>query len=207
MPVNLFRLIDPPEATELPARVPPPPAVVPPAEPGWVVYHPRYRSYLRRVGVTSGQAGYDLPGEVVSGHADRHVVRVELPGKVCYLKREHTVSVRAKWRNWLAGSGPVSRAAREAATLAALEARRLPGPQWLAHGADARGRAFLLVEELPRATELRTLVGDTTLSAKSRRRILADTAASLAELHAAGDRKSTRLNSSHSTLSRMPSSA
>ncbi len=192
MPVNLFRLIDPPEATAVAPRVPAPRSAAPPAdEPvpaafGWVVYHPRYRSYLRRVGVESGQAGYDLPGEVVSGHADRHVVRVELPGKVCYLKREHTASLRARWRNWLAGSGPVSRAAREAATLAALEARRLPGPQWLAHGADARGRAFLLVEELPRAAELRTLLADTTLSATSRRRILADTAASLAELHAAG---------------------
>ncbi len=194
MPVNLFRLIDPPEATVVAARVPAPRFAAPPAsagsEPvaadGWVAYHPRYRSYLRRVGVTSGQAGYDLPGEVVSGHADRHVVRVELPGKVCYLKREHTASRRARWRNWLAGFGPASRAAREAATLAALEAHRLPGPQWLAHGADAAGRAFLLVEELPRATELRTLLADTTMSAKTRRRILTDTAASLAELHAAG---------------------
>ena len=185
MPVNLFRLIDPPEATALAARIDAPPAPVESAG-GWIAYHPRYRSYLRRVGVGSAQAGYELPGEVVSGHADRHVVRVELPGKVCYLKREHTASLRARWRNWLAGSGPVSRAAREAATLAALEARRLPGPQWLAHGADALGRAFLLVEELPRATELRTLLADTMLSAKSRRRVLTDTAASLAELHAAG---------------------
>lgn len=182
MPVNLFRLIDPADANEFAGLPAAPPAVAD----GWVVYHPRYRSYLRRVGVTSGQAGYDLPGEVVSGHADRHVVRVELPGKVCYLKREHTASLRARWRNWLAGSGAVSRAAREAATLAALESRRLPGPQWLAHGADARGRAFLLVEELPRATELRTLLADTTMLAKSRRRVLTDTATSLAELHAAG---------------------
>jgi len=185
MPVNLFRLIDPPEATEF-VRAPAAPAAEPVAADGWVVYHPRYRSYLRRVGVVSGQAGYDLPGEVVSGHADRHVVRVELPGKVCYLKREHTASRRARWRNWLAGFGPVSRAAREAMTLAALEAARLPGPQWLAHGHDALGRAFLLVEELPRAAELRALLADMTLSAKLRQRILADTAVSVAELHAAG---------------------
>ena len=183
MPVNLFRLIDPPAATELAsART----AESAPVAAGWITYHPRYRSYLRRVGVASGPAAYDLPGEVVSGHADRHVVRVELPGKVCYLKREHTASLRAKCRNWREDFGPVSRAAREAATLAALEGRRLPGPQWLAHGEDARGRAFLLVEGLPRATELRTLLADAVLSPNRRRQILADTAASLAELHAAG---------------------
>jgi len=182
MPVNLFRLIDPPDATEF-ARVP---AASPAPADGWVVYHPRYRNYLRRVGVTSGRAGYELPGEVVSGHADRHVLRVELPGKVCYLKREHTASRRAKGRNWLAGFGPVSRAAREASTLAALEAARLPSPQWLAHGEDAAGRAFLLVEELPRATELRTLLGDGTLSPAARRRLLSNAAGSLAALHAAG---------------------
>ena len=192
MPVNLFRLIDPPEATVIAARIPasrlgvlsPPAAERADAGGGWIVYHPRYRAFLRRVGVASGQAAYDLPGEVVSGHADRHVVRVELPGKACYLKREHTASRRAKWRNLLAGFGPVSRAAREAATLHALEAGRLPGPQWLAHGEDARGHAFLLVEELSRSTELRTLIGDNAVSAKYRRRILTDIAMSLADLHA-----------------------
>jgi hypothetical protein len=194
MPVNLFRLIDPPEVTVIAARIPAsrPGRVGPPAVErtdtggGWIVYHPRYRAFLRRVGVASGRAAYDLPGEVVSGHADRHVVRVELPGKACYLKREHTASRRAKWRNLFAGFGPVSRAAREAATLNALEARRLPGPQWLAHGEDARGHAFLLVEELCRSTELRALIGDDAVSVESRRRISTDIAASLADLHAAG---------------------
>ena len=194
MPVNLFRLIDPPEATIIAARIPvarlgqvgPPAVERTDTGGGWIVYHPRYRAFLRRVGVASGQAAYDLPGEVVSGHADRHVVRVELPGKACYLKREHTASRRAKWRNLLAGFGPVSRAAREAATLGALEARRMPGPQWLAHGEDARGHAFLLVEELSRSTELRALIGDDTVSVKSRRRISTDIAVSLTDLHAAG---------------------
>ena len=197
MPVNLFRLIDPPaapEATVIAARIPAsrfgvssPPAVErTDAGGGWIVYHPRYRAFLRRVGIASGQAAYDLPGEVVSGHADRHVVRVELPGKACYLKREHTASRRAKWRNLVAGFGPVSRAARETATLNELEAGRLPGPQWLAHGEDARGHAFLLVEELSRATELRSLIADNAVSAKSRRWISSDIAVSLAALHAAG---------------------
>ena len=36
----------------------------------------------------------DLPGEIVSGHPDRHVARVEVDGRVCYLKRQHRVGWR-----------------------------------------------------------------------------------------------------------------
>jgi hypothetical protein len=123
---------------------------------------------------------------VVSGHADRHVVRVELRAgsgsRVAYLKREHTDSLRWKLRNWVAGFGWVSRCEREAKTLSALEAAGLPGPQWLACGTDARGRAFLLVDELAGATELPTLLADGTDLCRLAERI----GTTLGELHAAG---------------------
>jgi tRNA A-37 threonylcarbamoyl transferase component Bud32 len=203
MPVNLYRLIDPPEPAAVVSgrvtvadfagrpRFTLPDAPQPVAtEGGWIVTHPRYRAFLDRVGVTTGEAGYTLPGEVVSGHADRHAVRVVLragsAAKVCYLKREHTAGRLARLRHRVAGLGSVSRAAREAMTLQALEELRLPGPQWLAHGEDSAGRAFVLVEGLSRAVELRTLVSDTATSPTMRRAVAGAIAVSLADLHAAG---------------------
>ena len=40
--------------------------------------HPRYAAWLARCGITSADTALSLTGEVVSGHTDRHVVRVEL---------------------------------------------------------------------------------------------------------------------------------
>jgi len=126
---------------------------------------------------------------VVCGHADRHVVKVELrSGAVsrgAFLKREHVVARRAKVRNWLAGSGRVSRAEREARTLQRLEGLGLPGPQWLAYGEDARGRAFLLVEELQGAVPLRQLFDDAVLSPDECRVLAERLGRVLAECHAA----------------------
>lgn len=145
---------------------------------GWVEVHPDFADRL--AGATAAEL-LELPGEVVSGHADRHVVRVELAGwdRALYLKRQHHVTWRERLRQWVAGFGWVSRCGREAELLTQLEAAGLPAPRWVAHGEDAAGRAFLLVEELGDAVELRRAVNDTTLSPS----VLAR---AVAAVHAAG---------------------
>ena len=68
MPVNLYRLIDPPAGTTVVVgRIPvsdfagrprfsQPDTPTPVAnEGGWIVTHPRYRAFLERVGVTTGE--------------------------------------------------------------------------------------------------------------------------------------------------------
>ena len=61
--------------------------------------NPRYRVWFRRQGWFTPEAFLDWPGEVCSGHPDRHVRRVELPRESApvsaYLKREH----RVPWRD------------------------------------------------------------------------------------------------------------
>ena len=155
---------------------------------GKFVVHPRYAAWLARCGVTSADTALSLVGEVVSGHTDRHVVRVDLrSGAGCrtgYLKREHVAGVRWRAKNWAAGFGWVSRCEREGTTLAALEAAGLPGPQWLAHGEDANGRAFLLVDDLAGAVDLLTLLRDQP--AGDKRELATRIGTALAELHAAG---------------------
>src|SRR5437868_1628787 len=79
---------------------------------------------FRRWGLTDPTTVFDLPGEVVSGHADRHVVRVRLgqgPRRLAaYLKREHRVRLRDRLSALWHGFGAVSLAEREAQTLARL---------------------------------------------------------------------------------------
>ncbi len=155
---------------------------------GRIVFHPRYRAWLQKCGLNSAADVRALRGEVVCGHADRHVVKVELGSgisfRATYLKREHVVGRRAKFRNWLAGFGWISRAAREAATLGRLEKLGLPGPQWLAHGEDAQGRAFLLIEELADAVPLREFLADTGVSPDERNLLAERLGRALAECHA-----------------------
>jgi tRNA A-37 threonylcarbamoyl transferase component Bud32 len=136
--------------------------------------------------LTTAAAFLDLPGEVVSGHPDRHVARVEVAGRACYLKRQHRVGRRERLRQWLAGFGWSSRSEREVVLLQQLEAAGFACPQWVAHGEDGRGRAFLLVEELAGAVELRRLLSDNRLSPDDRRRLAERLGQAVAELHAAG---------------------
>lgn len=115
---------------------------------GTVVFHPRYQSWLRKLGLDSVSAIWQSAGEVVSGHASRHVCRIPLTqGRSLFLKREHTIGWRIRLRNRLAGFGPISRSEREAITLQYLDQIGLPVPSWLAYGTTGDGRAFLLLDE------------------------------------------------------------
>ena len=123
---------------------------------GWAEVHPDFA--VRLAGATATEL-LELPGEVVSGHPDRHVVRVELPGwdRALYLKRQHRVTWRERLRQWRDGFGWRSRCGREVELLKQLDTAGLPSPRWVAHGEDGSGRAFLLVEELTDHVELRSL--------------------------------------------------
>ncbi len=158
-----------------------------PGEPGGTLtVRPAFAARLARVGLNTASAFLDLPGEVVSGHPDRHVVRVELPGVgACYLKRQHVVGWREKLRNRRAGFGWVSRCEREVAILQQLDAAGLPAPRWAAFGTH-RGRAFLLVEEVPGATDLRRILSDNALSLTDRRQLATNLGGALAAAHTAG---------------------
>ena len=89
-------------------------------------------------------------------------------------------------KNWRAGFGWVSRCEREAITLAQLEQQKLPGPQWLAYGHDARGRAFLLVDEIAHASDCRVVATRVSLTATQRRSLIEKTATTIASFHNAG---------------------
>ncbi|VTT97343.1 hypothetical protein : Lipopolysaccharide core heptose(I) kinase OS=Pseudomonas bauzanensis GN=CF98_17255 PE=3 SV=1: Kdo [Gemmataceae bacterium] len=150
--------------------------------------NPAFAERFHALGIDTAAGFLELAGEVVSGHPDRHVVRVELPGFAAafYLKRQHAVTWRERLRNWAAGFGRVSRCEREATVLKQLQASGLPGPRWVAVGADGRGRAFLLVEEVAGAPDLRAALGDSGLSPAARH-VLADRLGRLVgRLHAEG---------------------
>ena len=199
MLASLFRLIDPPPVLPpsvgevMSARIaiePEPSRMTEPASRGRIVFHPRYEQFLRKCGIDSALAALELPGEIVCGHPDRHVCRVVLQcgtaRKVMYLKREHQVPIRAKLRNQRDGFGWVSRSEREAAMLKTLEETGLPGPQWLAYGNDGTGRAFLLVDELAGAANVRAVLCDNGLSQTDRRVLTRHAAHAIATLHRAG---------------------
>ncbi|HEY1189393.1 MAG TPA: lipopolysaccharide kinase InaA family protein [Gemmata sp.] len=162
--------------------------LAPPADrSGTLTLHPGFADLFARAGLTCPAAFLDLPGEVVSGHADRHVMRVVVPGaaRAFYLKRQHVVGPLEKLRTRLAGFGWGSRCAREAALLDALGASNLPAPRWAAWGTHG-GRAFLLVEEVPGATDLRHVLGSGHLSPVQKRALAAHLGRTIAAVHAAG---------------------
>lgn len=156
---------------------------------GNVVIHPRYRAWLGKCGLNSASSILGLRGEVVGGHADRYVVRVSISsgvsGRIAFLKREHVRAVRSRFRNWLDGFGWISRCEREAAVLQKLEDLGLAAPQWLAHGEDAQGRAFLLVDNVAGAAPLLDSLTEYRLQDEDRRLLAERIGRFLAECHAA----------------------
>jgi tRNA A-37 threonylcarbamoyl transferase component Bud32 len=187
MPLDEVETFDPLELVEEGAPAPLGMRLLPPST-GWVELNPLYRERFASLRLLTAEAFLDLPGEIVSGHPDRHVVKVQLPGwkEACFLKRQHSVGLRERFTQRLAGFGWSSRSVREARILRELDKECFDAPQWLAHGEDGEGRAFLLVGELSGAVELRRLLGDSGLSLKERPRLAEGLGRTIAELHAAG---------------------
>lgn len=158
-----------------------------PASRGWAQVHPKYRESFAEARLMTAEALLALPGEIVSGHPDRHVMQVELPGGgSAFLKRQHKVTWRERLKQKFDGCGWSSRCVREANVLKQLEREGLPCPQWIAFGEDGDGRAFLLVEEVKGARELRRLLSDSVLSTEERIRVAERIGQAVAEVHAAG---------------------
>lgn len=153
--------------------------------------HPRHASHLRRLGLTHPEHFLSLRAVIISGHPDRHVGQATLgdgPAALpTFLKREHRVPWKDRLANWWAGFGPVSKSEREARVLKSLEAAGVGCPRWIAYGEDGRGRAFLLVEEVRDAVDLRLYLQD-HLSAepRQRREFARHLGRELARLHEAG---------------------
>ncbi len=162
----------------------------PPQPAGWLLVSPRYTDLLKACGTTTADAVMNLPGEIMCGHPDRHVCRVDMTSGLgpatAYLKREHTRGWQVRVHNLLTGAGWTSRCEREAAVLLALEARGLPGPRVMASGVDGRGFAFLLVAELTGAADIREHLAPGAMSPAGRRRLLVAVGQALGELHKAG---------------------
>src|SRR4051812_8124854 len=121
-----------------------------------LMVRPESAEWLAAQGLERADDFLQLPGVVVSGHVGRNVSRVEIGGRTAYLKREHRIRWRDRFRSWLMGFGWVSMSAREAAVLRRLDECGLPGPKWLAFG-EAHGQGFLAVEAADNAVELRSL--------------------------------------------------
>ena len=128
---------------------------------GWLNVHSSRRELFATFDLCCARDFLNLSGVVVSGHIGRNVSRVRIGDEVCYLKREHRVRWRDRWRNQLDGFGPCSISKREADVIARLELRGLPGPTCLAIG-EVDCQAFVLVQEAHEAIDLRKLpaIGD-----------------------------------------------
>ena len=124
-------------------------------------------------------------GEVIGGHRERNVARVNIGGLRGYLKREYFVPWKDYVHSWWAGFSFVSQSQREWQILKALQARGIPCPEPLAVGAQA-GKAFLLLRELPDAEDLRSFLAAHPLTRQDRVWLAHLLGKSISDLHAAG---------------------
>jgi tRNA A-37 threonylcarbamoyl transferase component Bud32 len=158
---------------------------------GFIHVNPRFREEIVSLGFDTSEAFLAYPGEIISGHPDRHVLRVSFgdgPQFIqAYLKREHRVPWKDRWAGLRDGFGFVSVSCREAAMLNRLQAAGIPVPQWIAVGEDGRGRAFLLLQAVEGAADLRQFaLKMKRQSAPARRAVMQDLAAEIARMHEAG---------------------
>jgi len=126
------------------------------AKDSFLVVDPIVKEKFKKLGLTTPEAFLALPGEIVSGHPDRHVMRVKIgPQHYAYLKREHRVRWKHRLRSKFAGFQFVSRSVREAASLKRLHEGGFSMSRLFAYGETSDQRAFLLLDEVQGAVDLR----------------------------------------------------
>jgi tRNA A-37 threonylcarbamoyl transferase component Bud32 len=157
----------------------------------FVIVNPRYGAFLRSLSLSQADHFLTLPGVVIGGHPDRHVLQLSLGAGVdkigAFLKREHRVPWKERLASALAGFGPVSKSCREAVMLQMASRAGIGCPEWMAAGEDDHGRAFLLTRELSDAVELRAYLRDELSDRHNcRRTFLRSLGEALARLHDAG---------------------
>lgn len=146
---------------------------------------PAWVGWFRRHGLTRPDDCLLTAGDIVSGHRDRHVRALTIDRRKFFLKVEHRVPWRVRWRNWRDGHGWVSLSAREAQTIGELRAAGVPAPQVIATGCDALGREFLMLRRIAGADLRRTLQAD-QLGGLARWRMARSIGQAIARVHAAG---------------------
>ncbi len=183
----------------------------------WVEILPPFEALFRRHGTESAAAFLDWTGILVNHHRHRQVEQVALlddqPGAPAtgravgetpslalragcfFLKKEHAVSWRDRFRNAWAGFGWCATAVREGATLQALRRAGVGCPEVAALGEDGR-RAFVLLRAEAGLIDLRTLLlagrtcdgtpDDRRLRARLTSRLAVALGRELAHLHDAG---------------------
>lgn len=151
--------------------------------------NPKDQTYLGQQGLTEPAHFLALPGVIVTGHPQRHVLQLTLGAGASalpvFLKKEHRVAWKDRLANAWAGFGFVSKSRREAATLQALAQAGISCPEWIAAGEDATGQAFLLVREWTGGLDLRHFLQQ-PFPAADRRRWAQSLGETLARLHATG---------------------
>ncbi|QVL32987.1 hypothetical protein KIH39_03465 [Telmatocola sphagniphila] len=156
------------------------------AETGAVEINPRDLAFLHAVGLKHSTDFLNCPGEIVGGHVGRNVSRVILQGQnreiVGYLKREHQVDWKDRFKHAWEGFGFCSKSEREVRILQELELHDLPTPRWLAWGNNGSGKAFLLIQEESGSYPLKNWL----LTNGYSKRLLGNLAQTLAGYHAAG---------------------
>ncbi len=158
---------------------------------------PECQDWLRGLGLVHAEDFLRLDGVILSGHPDRHVLRLELgqqfplafrarnePAeyKTAILKKEHRVRLRDRLTNAWHGFGLVSKSTREAITLKALTAAGIFCPRVRAHG-ENNGRAFLMLREETNGVDLRRILQNLQ---EGRRAVLEPLGREIARIHATG---------------------
>ncbi len=155
----------------------------------FLVTNPTYREYLDRQGLTEPGRFLALPGVIVTGHPQRHVLQLTLgdgpSSLVAFLKKEHRVCWKDRLASAWAGFGLVSKSCREATILQALARADVGCPEWIAAGEDGTGQAFLLLRDVADGVDLRRFLQQ-PLPPAERRRWARRLGENLARLHAAG---------------------
>jgi tRNA A-37 threonylcarbamoyl transferase component Bud32 len=123
----------------------------------WAEILPPFESLFRRCGMESAASFLGWTGILVNHHRHRQVEQVALSERGFFLKKEHAVSWRDRFRNAWAGFGWCSTAVREGAMLQALRRAGMPCPEVAALGEDGK-RAFVLLREEAGLVDLRMLL-------------------------------------------------
>ncbi len=155
----------------------------------YLTIHPDYRAILANAGLNRAEDILRLRAVVFCGHPGRNVSRAQIdtpdgPVRVL-IKREHHVAFKERALNLVDGFGLASRSRREALTISELRSAGIAAPDWIAHGEDDGGCAFLILPEFTDAVDLRTYLRCISSSAE-RTSMVARLGHEIAAIHEAG---------------------
>jgi hypothetical protein len=156
----------------------------------YFIINPSYLELFEDTGLTTSRALLAMPAVIVSGHPDRNVAQVHLGYGDnilrAFLKREHSVRLKERLFNALAGFGFVSKSHREALALDRIKRAGIRCGDWIAFGQATDGSAFLLVEAIDNRGDLRGFLEKGLTCPRGRRGFACELGMRLAGIHNAG---------------------